>query len=297
MKLKVMKHAKLFLIISLVVILIGIGFIFIKGLNYGIDFRGGTIVNIELGKQFTTDEIRQITDNYDKSADITYSGDNKTQVVISTKEDLTDQQRKQMFEDFEEKYNLDASALISIDKVSAAIGSEMAVQSMWAIIAVIVGILIYVSIRFEFLFGFSAIICLFHDVMIVISVYAIAQIQVNTPFIAAVLTILGFSINDTIVVFDRIRENRKRYGKHDYTALVDDSVSQTIRRSINTTATVLIAITTLYILGVEEIRDFALPLIIGFLGGTYSSICIASPLWAILQERSDRRRKLKTVRR
>lgn len=297
MKLKVMKHAKLFIIISLVVILIGIGFIFINGLNYGIDFRGGTIVNIELGKQFTTDEIRQITDNYDKSADITYSGDNKTQVVISTKEDLNDQQRKQMFEDFEEKYNLDASALISIDKVSAAIGSEMAVQSMWAIIAVIIGILIYVSIRFEFLFGFSAIICLFHDVMIVISVYAIAQIQVNTPFIAAVLTILGFSINDTIVVFDRIRENRKRYGKNDYTALVDDSVSQTIRRSINTTATVLIAITTLYILGVEEIRDFALPLIIGFLGGTYSSICIASPLWAMLQERSDRRRKLKTARR
>lgn len=297
MKLKVMKHAKLFLIISLVVILIGIGFIFIKGLNYGIDFRGGTIVNIELGKQFTTDEIRQITDNYDKSADITYSGDNKTQVVISTKEDLNDQQRKQMFEDFEAKYNLDASALISIDKVSASIGSEMAVQSIWAIIAVIVGILIYVSIRFEFLFGFSAIICLFHDVMIVVSVYAIAQIQVNTPFIAAVLTILGFSINDTIVVFDRIRENRKRYGKHDYTALVDDSVSQTIRRSINTTATVLIAITTLYVLGVAEIRDFALPLIIGFVGGTYSSICIASPLWALLQERSDRRRKLKTARR
>ncbi|NMC57515.1 MAG: protein translocase subunit SecF [Eubacteriaceae bacterium] len=297
MKLKVMKHAKLFFIISSIVILIGLGFIFIKGLNYGIDFRGGTIVNIELGRQFTTDEIRQITDNYDKSADITYSGDNKTQVVISTKEDLSDQQRKQMFEDFQEKYNLDASALISIDKVSATIGSEMAVQSMWAIIAVIIGILIYVSIRFEFLFGFTAIVCLFHDVMIVISVYAIAQIQVNTPFIAAVLTILGFSINDTIVVFDRIRENRKKYGKHDYTTLVDDSVSQTIRRSINTTATVLIAITTLYILGVAEIRDFALPLIIGFLGGTYSSICIASPLWAILQERSDKKRKLKTARR
>lgn len=297
MKLRVMKNAKIFFIISAVVILIGLGFIFIKGLNYGIDFRGGTIVNIEFGQQFTTDEIRQITDNYDKSADITYSGDNKTQVVISTKEDLTDQQRKQMFNDFQEKYNLDASALISIDKVSATIGSEMATQSIWAIVAVVIGILIYVSIRFEFLFGLSAIVCLFHDVMIVVSVYAIAQIQVNTPFIAAVLTILGFSINDTIVVFDRIRENRKRYGKHDYTALVDDSVSQTLRRSINTTATVLIAITTLYILGVSEIRDFALPLIIGFVGGTYSSICIASPLWATLQERSDKKRKLKTVRR
>lgn len=297
MKFNVMKNAKVFFMISAFMILVGLGFMFVKGLNYGIDFRGGTIVNIELGQQFTTDEIKQITNNYDKSAEITYSGDNKTQVVISTKEDLSEQQRKQMFEDFKEKYNLDASALISIDKVSASIGSEMAMQSIWAIVAVVIGILIYVSIRFEFLFAISAIVCLFHDVMIVISVYAIAQIQVNTPFIAAVLTTLGFSINDTIVVFDRIRENRKRYGKNDYTSLVNDSVNQTLRRSINTTATSLIAITALYVLGVSEIRDFALPLIIGFVGGTYSSVCIASPLWVLLQEKFNRKRKLNTVRR
>jgi preprotein translocase subunit SecF len=297
MRLRVKENAKTFFIISAVIILVGLGFVFIKGLNYGIDFRGGTIVNIELGVQFMTDEIKQITDKYDKSADITYSGENKTQVMISTKQDLTEQQRKDMFDEFKDKYNLDASALVSIDKVSASIGSEMATQSIWAVIAVIIGILIYVSIRFEFLFGLSAIVCLFHDVLIVVSVYAIAQIQVNTPFIAAVLTILGFSINDTIVVFDRIRENRKRYGKYDYAALVNDSVTQTLRRSINTTATVLIAITTLYVLGVAEIRDFAFPLIIGFVGGTYSSICIASPMWAILQERSDRNRKTKPARR
>jgi len=297
MKLKVTKHAAIYFIISAVIIITGLIFIFVKGLNFGIDFKGGTIVNIELGRSFETDEIRLITDKYDKSADITFSGENKTQVLISTKEDLTEQQRKQMFNEFKEAYNLDETALISIDKVSASMGSEMTKQSLWASIAVIVCVLIYVSIRFEFLFGVAAVICLFHDVLIVISVYAIAQIQVNTPFIAAVLTILGYSINDTIVIFDRIRENRKRYGKYDYTNLVDDSVSKTLRRSINTTATTLIAITVLYILGVSSVRDFALPLIVGFIGGTYSSIFIASPLWYKFAETADRRNKARAVRR
>jgi preprotein translocase subunit SecF len=270
---------------------------FTKGLNFGIDFQGGTIVTIELGQEFNTDDIRKITDQYDKNADITYAGEDKSQVMISTKEDLSEDQRKEMFSEFKDAYNLDDSALLSIDKVSASVGNEMKTQSLWATLAVVICILIYVTFRFEFLFGLAAIICLAHDVLIVISVYAIMQIQVNTPFIAAVLTILGYSINDTIVVFDRIRENRKRYGKYDYAALVNDSIAQTLRRSINTTVTTLIAITTLYVLGVASIKDFALPLIVGFISGAYSSIFIASPLWYIFKEKSIKNKNIKPVRR
>lgn len=293
MKLKVTQNAKTFFLISLVLIVVGLGFLFTKGLNYGIDFQGGTIVNIELGKEFTTEEVRALTDKYDKNAVITYGGEQKTQVIISTKLDLPEEVRKAMFSDFKSAYQLQDSALLSVDKVSPAVGSEMARQSLWATFFVVVCMLIYITIRFELWFGVAAILCLLHDVLMVISVYAIAQIEVNTPFIAAVLTILGYSINDTIVVFDRIRENRKSYGRYDYVTLVDDSVTQTLRRSINTTLTTLIAITTLYIFGVADIRDFALPLIVGFVGGAYSSIFIASPLWYKLQEWSDKRRKNK----
>lgn len=297
MKINVTKYAKIYFIISLGIILIGLIFMFAKGLNFGIDFQGGTIVTIELGQEFNTDDIRKITDQYDKNADITYAGEDKSQVMISTKEDLSEDQRKEMFSEFKDAYNLDDSALISIDKVSASVGNEMKTQSLWATLAVVICILIYVTFRFEFLFGLAAIICLAHDVLIVISVYAIMQIQVNTPFIAAVLTILGYSINDTIVVFDRIRENRKRYAKYDYAALVNDSIAQTLRRSINTTITTLIAITTLYVLGVASIKDFALPLIVGFISGAYSSIFIASPLWYIFKEKSIKNKNIKPARR
>ncbi len=293
MRLHITKHAKTFFLISLVLIVVGMGFLFTKGLNYGIDFQGGTIVNIELGKEFTTEEVRTITDKYDKNAVITYGGEQKTQAIVSTKLDLSEEVRKAMFADFQTTYQLEDSALLSIDKVSPAVGGEMARQSLWATIFVVICMLIYITIRFELWFGVAAILCLLHDVLIMLSVYAIMQIEVNTPFIAAILTILGYSINDTIVVFDRIRENRKSYGKYDYVTLVDDSITQTLRRSINTTLTTLIAITTLYIFGVADIRDFALPLIVGFVGGAYSSIFIASPLWYKLQEAADKRKKNK----
>jgi len=297
MKFQFTKHARIFLAISIVLIIVGWGFLFTKGLNYGIDFQGGTIVNIELGRQFTTEEIRAITDKYDKNAVITYGGEQKTQVIISTKLDLADEVRKAMFADFQSAYQLEEGALLSIDKVSPAVGDEMAKQSVLATIFVVICMLIYITFRFEFWFGVAAILSLLHDVLIMIGVYAIAQIEVNTPFIAAVLTVLGYSINDTIVVFDRIRENRKSYGRYDYVTLVDDSITQTLRRSINTTLTTLIAITTLYIFGVADIRDFALPLIVGFVGGAYSSIFIASPLWYKLQERADKRKRDKTDKR
>jgi preprotein translocase SecF subunit len=147
------------------------------------------------------------------------------------------------------------------------------------------GILIYISFRFEWKFGIAAIAALIHDVLIMLVVYSIAQIAINASFIAAILTIVGYSINDTIVVFDRIRENKKHTKKIDYNDLVNRSISETMVRSINTSLTTLVTILALYILGVPAIKDFALPLVVGIIAGTYSSIFIASPLWVLLDQK------------
>ena len=181
--------------------------------------------------------------------------------------------------------------MVSVDNITASVGAETTRNTIIASIVAVVLMLVYVTIRFEFYFGLSAVLALVHDIVIVIGVYALFQIQVNSPFIAAILTILGYSINDTIVVFDRIRENEGLIGmsnEQELTHLVDVSVTQTMRRSINTVATTLVAIIALYIFAVDAIRDFALPLIVGIACGCYSSIFVASPLWVIFQKKSSK---------
>lgn len=274
-----------FFILSLILIFISVGALLYKGLNFGIDFIGGTIIQIELNEKFETTDISEIIDAYDKSADITYSGDDKTQVIINTKVDLSEDQRKEVFQIFKDKYNLADKDLLSMEKVSPSIGSELKKQSLIAAVIAVICMLIYITFRFEFTFGIASIIALAHDLLIVLGVYAILQIQVNTPFIAAILTILGYSINDTIVVFDRIRENRKKDKKIDFAELVNRSISQTITRSINTSLTTLLALSALYVLGVQSIKDFAFPMIIGFISGAYSSIFVASSFWFWVNEK------------
>ena len=290
-KIPIIEKTKIWLSISLIMIAVAVGAILIRGLNYGIDFVGGTIVTIDLHQTFNTKDIRTITNAYDKSADITYSGKKKHEVVISTKESLSNSQQKKLFASFKKKYNLSNKDLVSVDNITASVGAETTRNTIIASIVAVVLMLVYVTIRFEFYFGLSAVLALVHDIVIVIGVYALFQIQVNSPFIAAILTILGYSINDTIVVFDRIRENEGLIGmsnEQELTHLVDVSVTQTMRRSINTVATTLVAIIALYIFAVDAIRDFALPLIVGIACGCYSSIFVASPLWVIFQKKSSK---------
>lgn len=281
---QVAEKSKIWFAISLILIAISVGSLFINGLNFGIDFIGGTIVTIELNTPFETSDAKALIEEYDSSADVTYAGEAKTQVIISTKKDLSTEERQTLFSKFQEKYNLEDTDLLSIDTVSPSIGAEMANSAMIAAVVAVLLMLVYITFRFEFMFGLAAVIALVHDLIIVLGVYSIFQIQVNSPLIAALLTILGYSINDTIVVFDRIRENRPKFGKYDYANLVDTSVSQTLRRSINTSFTTLLAIGALYAFGVPAVQDFALPLMVGIVSGTYSSIFIASALWCKIKE-------------
>ncbi|NTW72323.1 MAG: protein translocase subunit SecF [Eubacteriaceae bacterium] len=279
MKLNVTKNYKLFFIISIILTALSLGALLINGLNFGIDFVGGTIIQIDMHETFQTNDIKVFTDKFDEHADITYAGESKEELMISTQVSLTSDQKKTLMGDLNQKYGIEEKDLLSADNVSPTIGDELKVQALIAVGLAIILMLAYITFRFEFLFGLAAIIALFHDVIIVVGVYAVLGIQVNTPFIAAVLTILGYSINDTIVVFDRIRENKTKNRKYGLSELVDDSINQTIARSINTSLTTIIAITALYFVGVQSIKDFAFPMIVGFITGTYSSIFIASSFW------------------
>ncbi len=287
---KIYEKRKLWLGISGLIILLGLVFMLSTGLNLGIDFTGGTIIQIDLGKVFSTQEIREITDGFDKEATITYAGEEKTQVQIKTKLDLSEAERTKVFNQFKDKYDLDVKDLVSMQKVGPAIGDQLKRQAILSILAATLGMLLYITYRFEFKFGVAATAALLHDVLIVLTVYVILQIPVNTSFIAAMLTIVGYSINATIVIFDRIRENRGISKKGTTLGeLVNLSIAQTMARSINTSLTTLLTIGMIYILGVSAIKEFALPLIVGILAGTYSSVLIAGPLWAIWKSKETPR--------
>ncbi len=287
---KIVEKSKLWFGLSGIIILVGLGFIFMTGLNLGIDFTGGTIIQIDIGKSFTTQEIREITDEFDKEAAITYAGEDRTQVQIKTKLDLSETERAEIFNKFRDKYSLDMEDLVSMQKVGPVIGEQLKRQAMFALAVAAVGMLLYITYRFEFKFGVVATAALLHDVLIVLAFYAVMQITINTSFIAAMLTIVGYSINATIVIFDRIRENRGFMKKGGSMAeLVNNSISQTMARSINTSFTTLLTISMIYILGVSAIKEFALPLMVGILSGTYSSILIAGPLWAVWKSKEKPR--------
>lgn len=287
--LKIIEKTKIWFGLSLIVIVIGMVALFTKGLNYGIDFKGGTVITIDMGKNFNQDikeEVDKIIKKYDSNATTNIA--NETQLEIKSNA-LTSDTISKMFNDIKQQYKLKDQALVSQSNVGPAVGAELKDKAMKAFVIAALAMLVYIALRFEIKFGIAAIVALIHDILITISVYAIFQIPVNTPFIAAILTILGYSINDTIVIFDRIRENSKKMRGKDLVELANSSITQTMTRSINTVMTTLFTIVSVYIF-VPSIRDFAFPLIIGIACGAYSSIFIASPIWVILKKRNSKKK-------
>ena len=283
---ELMHRKKIWFSVSGAIILIALIFSLVTGVTTGIDFTGGTLMEIDLHQTVETSDIRPFTDTFDTNASINFIGTDMTRLQIRTVVDLNHQERQAFFRLLEEEYQLSDDDFLRADQFGPAIGREIRDRAFMSILIAAVGMLLYITFRFELSFGIAAIVALIHDLLIVVSVFVIFQIPLNSPFVAAMLTVLGYSINDTIVVFDRIRENRKLMKKFDFQNLATESVNQTIRRSINTSATTLVTITALYILGVPQIKEFALPLIAGIISGTYSSIFIASPVWVMIKERT-----------
>lgn len=285
MALNISKRYKIWFSVSAVIIIIGVIMMITSGLNLGIDFTGGTMMQVEFGKTVPASEIRETLAAFELSPEVVHVGDDKTEAMIKTKKALDNAERQEVFAALQEKYTLSDDALRGASQFGPAMGEEIRNRALMAILIASVCMLVYITVRFEMVFGIAAIVCLIHDVLILLSVYAIFRIVVNSSFIAAILTIVGYSINDTIVVFDRIRENVKRARGKQFFETADQSIRQTISRTINTSLTTLVVVGSLYIFGVVSIKELALPLFVGIAVGTYSSIFIASPVWAIIHDK------------
>lgn len=291
---------KIWYAISSVLIIASLFFMVTRGFNMGIDFTGGTIIDLRFEKAVNINDVRAVLNEYDLSnSTIQLSGENSSStesenVMIRTV-DLEEQERKEVMAALTDK--LGAYQVLREEKVGATMGTELIMNAVYATIISWLWIIAYVSYRFEFKFGISAVLGLAHNVIIVLGAFALTQRQIDSSFVAALLTIIGYSINDTIVIFDRIRENLKLHFRKngDIVELVNTSIYQTMTRSIYTVSTVLFATFALYFFGGDTTKDFAFALLIGFFCGAYTSIFIASPLWVTFRRYSDKKRLAKRM--
>lgn len=284
--------------IGIVVIAVVVG-IFNGGLNLGIDFTGGSILTMEMRETFDIADINAALEANGinpATTQVVRSGD--TQAVVRMQEmpeEMDDAQvRDAIIGSLRETYPNATSG--EIESVGGATTNEIIANAFLSVIVAAVLMLIYIWIRFELFSGLAAVAALLHDVLIMTAIVCIARIQINSSYIAACLTIVGYSINDTIVVFDRIRENGKKYSITSMSRMdvADMSIRETLPRTINTSLTTLVMIVAIYAFGVQSIKEFALPLMVGLLAGTYSSIFVASPIWVKLLEHRHHRKGIKT---
>ncbi|MBR6906258.1 MAG: protein translocase subunit SecF [Selenomonadaceae bacterium] len=286
------RRGKIWFIISLIIIIPGIFSMCTRGFNFGIDFTGGTIIDLKFDQPVTITQVRDSLRPYGlDSSMIQLSGEtsgveSSTDVMIRTT-DLEENDRKAVMASIKE--SVGNYQVMREEKVGATIGGELIMNAVMALLISWVLIILYVAYRFEMRFGIAAILALVHDILIVLSIFSFTQKQVDSSFVAALLTIVGYSINDTIVIFDRIRENLKLHFRKggDVFELVNRSVYQTLTRSLYTVFTVMFTTFALYFFGGETTKDFAFALLVGFASGCYSSIFIAGPLWVLFRNRAE----------
>ncbi|OAT85743.1 protein translocase subunit SecF [Desulfotomaculum copahuensis] len=275
MSLHFIKVRKIWYAISIAVILPGLISLFLHGLNLGIDFKGGNILEVRFDQPVTADQVR-------KTVDGLHLGDNTIQqsgandYIVRTRH-LTQDESDALLAALNKIHK---ATMMQNQSIGPSFGRELAMKAVWALLIAIVLKLIYIAFRFEFKQGIAAIIALLHDTLVVLGIFSLFHLQVDSSFVAAILTTIGYSINDTIVIFDRIRENMRARKKGEALEdVVNVSLWQTLARSINTVLMVIFVLAALYFLGGSTIHDFVLALLVGVISGAYSSICNASPLW------------------
>lgn len=292
------KVRKLFFIASSVLIALGLVLILVFRLNLSIDFSSGTRIEVLSEKPLTTEQVEAAFEKQDiQIDDITLSGENNEVASVRMKGVLSKDEIADLKSSFHDEFGSDPS----VSTVSPTVGKELAKNGVIALILASIGIIIYVTVRFEFAMAVAAIASLLHDAFFMVAFFSITRLEVDLTFIAAVLTIVGYSINDTIVTFDRMRENltkKKRLKSfEDITDVVNVSVRQTLTRSVNTVLTVLITVVAMIFFGSESIRNFNIALLVGLITGVYSSIFIATNLWVVLKAKELKKKgTIKTVK-
>ncbi len=262
-------------LVSAVVIGVGmVAFATVGDKNFGIDFTGGTIQQFRFEKPLSLDIARESLKEIGLGSSPIQQFGQDREVIIRTFKDTSDS----VITKFREVFKDNPFEIMRVEKVGPAIGKDLQEKAVWALIYAMIGICLYISVRFEFKFAIAAIAALLHDLLVCIGAIALTGRELSLPIIAALLTVVGYSINDTIVVFDRIREGRRIMKKSDYNTIINTSINQTLSRTVLTSFTTLLVVVALYTLGGEVINDFAFVLLVGVLVGTYSSVFIASPI-------------------
>lgn len=290
---KIVENRKKFFAASLIVIIIGFAAMFLNAqadrgaFQYDVEFTGGTSFDLDLGQAYEQEDLQKLI------TDVTGQDSPQIQQVIGTNEvtvkiqSIDSATRETLTNAILEAYP--NAVMGEVNDVSGTVSREMQTAAIKATLIAAVAMLLYISLRFrDFRAGCSAIIALLHDVLIVLAAYAVFRIPVNNTFIVVLLTILGYSINATIVIFDRIRENKSAFHANQTAEKINKSVSQTLARSINTSLTTFFTVGAIYVLGVPALKEFALPMMIGILAGAYSSVCISGSVWYVLLPKSEK---------
>ncbi|MGQ9556850.1 MAG: protein translocase subunit SecF [Desulfurispora sp.] len=286
------KLRKYWYILSLVIIIPGLFSLMVRGLNLGIDFTGGNILEVRFAQQVTIDRVRQVVENLDLGSGRNVQQSGERDFIIRTRP-LSQEESNKLLDALQK--NEGQVTLLRSAHVGPVIGKELTRNALLALLIASVLMVVYITLRFEFKQGIAAIIALLHDVLVTTGLFSIFQFEVDSAFVAALLTIIGYSINDTIIIFDRIRENMRVHRRvEELGELINVSLWQTLSRSINTVLTVLFVLLALYFLGGTPIKNFVLAMLIGVSSGAYSSIFNASPVWYDLKM-MEKKKSLRTA--
>lgn len=278
---KFVSKRKLFYLISSIIILIGIISLLFQGLNYGIDFAGGTLLQLDFDEDIAVTDIRNVLGEINLTNSTIQSFSSSEFVIRTDQIDL--QEREKLIEALEN--NLGSFEVMKMEMVGPVIGESLKRLAFFAIIFAFIGIILYITVRFKFRYAITSIIALAHDILIALAILSLLQKEISIPIIAAILTIVGYSLNNTIVIFDRLRENLSIKARKTLEEIIDLSINQSLTRTINTAITTLLPVLALYFFG-GTLSDFAFVLLVGISVGTYSSIFIAGPLLLELQKRT-----------
>lgn len=288
------KHFKLFLVISAILVVVGVAGLVtlpfgMNLFNMDVDFLGGVTMTFDMGEAVDTAAVEDIAKDVldSKLSSVTTAGTEGTQVVVKSLY-VENEVRDDLVQALKETYP--DVTVVSSSSVSASVSNDLRNSAILSAVVAVLCMLVYIAIRFDFSSGLAAVIALCHDLLVMLSCYIIFRIPFNVNFIAAALTILGYSINATIVVFDRARENQRANPRADFRDVMDKSIWQTMSRSINTTLTTLLPIVLILIMGVTSIRNFCWPLFVGVLAGCYSSVCISGNVWVRLKGKKLRKK-------